>query len=325
MASSLYAYRFTAHKKFERSPTLYRMNELRGSGEGGDFLDQFDRVIYKEAEYPPPPEDGDEDLRGRISLVEDVRQDKRRRIRYGRISIRNPASVRYDLEHRESGATVRVAETDREGRPLFFWLTAPTRSDSALLLTERAARFSIVRGFWENHVARHLREAFTDTKIDFGYYNPDPVWRMYEESGRAVEGITIRRVIEETDESKEDIHPSRTRVIAKVDTVVSRRLTPDRHMVARIFERKDAAKAVELIAGDLHLGVNAGSYDEVIVPVDIDGRKRNVRIGRIDVAQLGYPVENVGMDRDGYPKVGDMAKFAERLARDIGKPLGFRI
>ncbi|MDP8928742.1 MAG: hypothetical protein M3O70_09250 [Actinomycetota bacterium] len=324
MSSELYGYTVTAHVRRDKNQHL-RVDQLHGDHGGGDLVDVFDTVVQPGVQWPPPPEEDVEDTRDTIARVERVNTpDTDPRVRWGRVRVTRGA-VRHDVEQAETGQTIAIRDADREGRPLFFWLVAPTNATSALLLTERRARFGIVSGFWMNVLIGRLRDQFPGATFDLSYYAPQPVWEEYRQHGDGIEGLVLRRVMAEEREDRELDEPTRRRVAGTMTTTIDRAIVPSRQRVAEALRGNNRVDAVELVIGDLPETVgDVDEYDTVKLRVVMGGKRRTVILGRNRAPQLGYPVTQVRQDDEDYPRPDDMAAFATKLAREIGRPLGIR-
>lgn len=324
MSSELYAYTITAHPRRDQNQQL-RIDALLGDAAGGDLLEAFDTLIVKGAEWPLPPEEGAQDTRrtlARVDVIQKPLDDSR--VRWGRVRVSREA-VRHDVEQAQTGETIAILDEDREGRPLFFWLVAPTRSTSVLVLTERRARFGIVTGFWRTFLLGHLRASFPGITFDLNYYVPEPVWDQYLQRGDDVRGLVLRRVLAEDRENIELDTPTRRRPAGTLTTYVDRRVVPRRERVAQALQANDRPGAVELVLGEQANSVgDVDRYDSVSLRLTMAGKRRTVALGREIAPQIGYPVSDVGQDHEGYPLPQDMARFASELAREIGGPLGIR-
>ena len=324
MESALFAYTIRAHKQRDKAAEV-KVDGLHGTDGDGDLLDSFDATMTVGAQWPQPPAPGQTDTRETVSPVEEVHTAAGDdRVRYGRVRVTRGA-VGHDVTQHGTGATIAIRDEDREGRPLFFWLVAPTGSTNALVLTERRARFGIVGDVWKGLLIGGLRRDFDQTTFEFNYYVHTPVWEQYLERGDRVEGVVLRRVMVEEREDRELDNATRREVIGTIVTEVDRSVVPARQRVADLLRQGDRGGAIELVMGDRpeQLG-DAEEYESFALRLVLGGRHRTVVLGRDRVPQLGHDVTGVGHDAEGYPRVADMADFASTLARRIGGPLGIR-
>lgn len=323
MSSTLFAYSLTAHVRRKKDEPL-SLDGLYGDGTG-DVFDVFDVFIQEGLEWPPPPEDGQEDLRKTVLEVESVvTPEDDDRVRYGRVRVQRHA-IRHDIEQAASGEIIEITDDDLEGRPLFFWFGSPAGSNTGLLLTERAERFGILTALWKRGLVGALRGVYEAVTFDLSYYAPVPVWDEYLEKGQGIEGAVLRRVIEEEDETKEETDPARRKMVGKVVTAIERRVIPTKKRVADALREADRSEAIEMVIGD-HEEVeldDPDEYDTVQIVLDIDGSRRTVTIGKDRIPQIGYPVHGVDDTEDDYPDLEDLAAFAADLAIQIGGPAGF--
>lgn len=319
----LYAYAFQAWTR--RDPGAKRkLDHLHGDGAGGDLLlDVVDQVLVASFQNPPAPPPGTADLRKTFykygshqpSATED-------RARFGRITV-NRKATRYDLQHSSSPRPIRVRDTDRVERPLFYWIYVPAGGQIGLLLVERAPRWGTVAAVWDGPVHDAARNLVgDDVTVKFGPFIPNPVWEEYLARGEGLEYVEMYRVLEETDETKELDDATRVSQVGRLRTTIERPgWRPDREAVAEALEHKDKDGAVALFhAGDLGAPGIDEHWDEVKLRLKLGAKERTVRIGNENVAQLGYPDDDgaVRLDPDGYPEVATMVTFARSVAADLG-------
>lgn len=323
MTAELFAYQLTANVRGRPKEQL-RMGELHGPGAGGPLLDAFDDVMAPGWEFPPPPEAGLEN-RTRISTTMGCQADPDvPHSRMGRVQADRTA-VPHDLRRAVTTQPIRVTSDDWEGRPIFFYLLAPPGTFTALLLTERTGGFGIVTSFWNRYVIPRLRQTFSDTKFDFGYYNPRPVWEEYLAHGQGLEGLQLRRSLRARDEAEEVDGAPVFKDVGRLLTRIDRATRPARETVASVFQSGDRAEALALLLPEEERdAVNPAEYDEVAVDAIISGRKRRVRLGREHVPPIGYPV-TVDAGDDGYPSLEGMAAHSRELIADIGGAAGLRM
>lgn len=324
MESALFAYTIRAHKKREKAAEL-KIDGLHGTDGDGDILTSFDAALSVGTEWPAPPGEGHPDLRDTVSRIEEVHSDPDDdRIRYGRVRVTRGA-VRHDVTQQHTGDTIAIRDEDREGRPLFFWLVAPTDATSALVLTERRARFGIVNDVWKGLLIGRLRNDFQEATFEFNYYVHTPIWDQYLERGEGVDGVVLRRVMVEEREDRELENATRQEVVGTIITEIDRRVVPTRQRVADLLRDGDRGGAIELVMGDRteQLG-DVEDYESIALRLVLAGRHRTVVLGRDRVPQLGHNVTGVDEDGEGYPRIKQMAAFASALARRIGGPLGIR-
>ncbi|HVE91856.1 MAG TPA: hypothetical protein VNE62_06115 [Actinomycetota bacterium] len=313
MTSTLYPYTLTAHRRGEPGESV----PLDGTLDGADVLAAFDTAVVNSATWvwTPSPEHPSRRL-----TVEQVHAQGIH-TRYGRIRVTRPA-IRHDVEQASTGSTIKIRDEDHEGRPLFFWMAVPAGNTTALLLTERRARFGIVDAFWKEHLVKRLKQHHADLTVNFSYYFEEAVWDQYRKHGGAIHGATLTRVLREEDESLElDVASSRRRV-GTVQTKIEVVKRPTAEAVANIFRRRDRGAAIELLLGDASELGHLDDYDTFKLTVEIRGKTRSVNLASPRFPPVGHAVEGVPTDEEGYPQIEAMAERAVGLARDIGGPIG---
>jgi hypothetical protein len=95
--------------------------------------------------------------------------------------------------------------------------------------------------------------------------------------------------------------------------------------VADLFRSGSRAAAIELLLGDEDVPIDLGSlddYDTVSIDIELDGKNRRVILGRDRYPQIGYPVDGIDVDDEGYPDMNSLARAAAELAQEIGGPIG---